>query len=76
MDFENDILGLLGHAFRRSLINTTDLANTVLAETGSTLDASHQTDLAQIKVESATMLDLVDDLLDLVGSVAKNETDG
>jgi len=65
MDLENDVLGLLGHAFRRSLINTAELANTILAETGSNLKASHQDDLAQIKVESATMLDMVDELLAL-----------
>ncbi len=66
MDLENDILGFLGHAFRRSLINTAELANTILVETGSDLEASHQDDLAQIKVESASMLDIVDELLALV----------
>jgi light-regulated signal transduction histidine kinase (bacteriophytochrome) len=65
MEMENDILSLIGHKFRHDLIHMTDTMNLILAEAGSVLDEVHRSDLQQMKSDTARLLCLVDDILEL-----------
>ncbi len=64
MDLEDALLTALGHAFRRNLINITDLANIMQAATKDSLHELCQADLQAIQAEAAEMLDAVDDIVE------------
>ncbi len=65
MNLEEEIVGLLGHAFRRNLINITDLANIVLAESGARLTQENQTEIQKMKSNAIQSLELIDSILAL-----------